>query len=90
MTRRTRKLLCVLILIVGLPLYIFGATLLVGLFARPSVFVELLVYVLLGALWALPFRGLFRGVGRAEEKADAGMETDPGAGGPRRMGGGGG
>ncbi|MEM8793457.1 MAG: DUF2842 domain-containing protein [Pseudomonadota bacterium] len=70
MTYKTRKLLCALILVVGLPLYIIGATLVVDLFERPPVFVELAVYVTLGMIWALPLRSLFRGIGREDPGAD--------------------
>ncbi|MEM9100242.1 MAG: DUF2842 domain-containing protein [Pseudomonadota bacterium] len=70
MSYKMRKLLCALILIVGLPLYIIGATLVIDLFERPPIFVELIVYVVLGILWALPFRRLFRGIGREDPDAD--------------------
>lgn len=73
---RTRKRLSLLILVVGLPLYIVAAVTVVGLFDRPPIWVEFLVYVGLGFLWALPFRAVFRGVGQpdpdaAPEKAKA-------------------
>ena len=63
---KTRKRLSLLILLVGLPLYIAAAVFVVSLFERPSIFVELLVYIGLGVLWALPFRAVFRGVGKAD------------------------
>ena len=72
---RTRKNLALLILVVGLPLYIGLAWFLMSLFERPSIFVELLIYIGLGIAWALPFRAIFRGVGQAdpdeEPKGDA-------------------
>jgi len=67
---RTRKRLSLLILLVGLPLYIAAALWLVSLFERPPIWLELLVYVALGVLWALPFRAVFRGVGRANPGDD--------------------
>ncbi|MBY8977413.1 DUF2842 domain-containing protein [Rhodobacteraceae bacterium NNCM2] len=73
MSYKTRKLLCVVVLFIGLPLYIFTAATLVGLFDRLPFLLELLIYVVLGVLWALPLRRLFRGIGRA----------DPGANDPR-------
>jgi hypothetical protein len=66
MTYRTRKLLCVVVLVVALPAYVVAAATLTGLFDRPSFFVELAIYVGLGILWAVPLRALFRGMGRAE------------------------
>ena len=67
---KTRKTLTLLILLVGLPLYIAASVYIVDLFERPGVFVELLVYVGLGILWALPFRAIFRGVGKADPDAE--------------------
>jgi uncharacterized protein (DUF983 family) len=63
---RTRRTLALLVLVVGLPLYIVVAVSVVDLFDRPSLWVELLVYVVLGIVWALPLRAVFRGVGRAD------------------------
>lgn len=66
MTHGRRKLLAILVLVLGLPIYIVLATTVLGLFERPSVLVELLIYVALGVAWALPLRGLFRGLAREE------------------------
>ena len=65
MSKSVRKLLCVLVLVIGLPLYIVVATSVVGLFDRPPFIVELGVYVALGVLWVLPLRRLFLGIARA-------------------------
>jgi branched-subunit amino acid transport protein len=76
---KTRRRLALLILLVGLPVYILLAVNLIGLFDRPPFWVELLVYVGLGILWALPFRAVFRGVGQADPAAreKAGGGTPP-------------
>lgn len=66
---RTRRRLALLALLVGLPLYIVAAVTLVGWFERPGIAVELLVYVGLGVLWALPLRFVFLGVGRPDPEA---------------------
>lgn len=63
---KTRRRLSLLILVVGLPLYIVAAVTVVGLFDRPPIWLELLVYIGLGILWALPFRAIFRGVGQSD------------------------
>ncbi len=68
---KTRKRLSLLILVVGLPLYIVLALNIVDLFERPAIVVEFLVYLVLGVLWALPFRAIFRGVGVTEPDSDA-------------------
>lgn len=69
MSLKTRKLLALLVLVVGLPLYIAAALYVVDLLGRPSIIVETLVYVVLGVLWALPLRSLFRGVAREDPDA---------------------
>jgi hypothetical protein len=67
--RRGRLGAALVILLVGLPIYIAAATTLVGLFPRPHILVELLIYVALGIIWALPFRAVFRGLGREDPDA---------------------
>lgn len=68
---KARKRLSLLILLVAMPVYIVAAIALVGwLFPdplnKPSPLLELLVYVLLGIVWILPFRFVFRGIGQAD------------------------
>lgn len=66
MTHRTRRILSLVLLLVWLPLYVVAAVTVTGWMGRPHVLVELAVYLGLGFLWALPFRRVFRGVGRAD------------------------
>ncbi len=66
LTYKTRRRLSALILLVGLPLYIFVAITVVSWFDRPPILVELLIYLGLGVLWALPFKYVFRGVGQPD------------------------
>jgi len=66
MTYRTKRILSLLILLVGLPLYIVVATTVVGWIARPHIVLEVAIYVALGFLWALPFKAVFKGVGRED------------------------
>lgn len=69
---KTRRRLSLLVLLVGLPLYIVSAVSIVALFERPSIWVELAVYIGLGVLWAIPLRTVFKGVGQADpDKTDA-------------------
>ena len=67
---KTRKRLSILILVVGLPVYIAVAIKLVSLFDRPSILVELGIYVGLGFLWMLPFKKVFLGVGKGDPDLD--------------------
>ncbi|MEP1963435.1 DUF2842 domain-containing protein [Tateyamaria sp.] len=69
MSYRARKWLAGLILVFGLPLYIVMAVSVVGLFERPSILVELLVYIGLGVLWAFPLKYVFKGIGQPDPDA---------------------
>lgn len=70
---RTRRRLAALILVVGLPAYVVAAVTLTGWmdarYGRLPVLAELAVYLGLGFLWALPFRFVFRGIGKADPDA---------------------
>ena len=66
MTYRTKRILSLLLLLVGLPVYIVVATTVVGWFDRPHIVLEIAIYVGLGFLWALPFKKVFSGVGRED------------------------
>ena len=63
---KTRRRLALLVLVVGLPVYIIVAVTILNLLGRPHILVELLVYMVLGVLWALPFKNLFKGIGQAQ------------------------
>ena len=67
---KTRKRLAVLILLVGVPLYVAAAVTLVNWadarWGRLPIWAEVAVYLVLGFLWALPFRGIFRGIGQPD------------------------
>jgi hypothetical protein len=67
---KARRRLSLLILLVGLPGYIVVAITLVGMIERPSILVELAIYVGLGLVWALPFRRIFLGVGKADPEEE--------------------
>ncbi|MGP6087773.1 DUF2842 domain-containing protein [Antarctobacter jejuensis] len=69
LSHKTRKRLSLLILIVGMPLYVVAAVTVVNWLDRPSILVELIVYVALGFLWALPFKFIFKGVGQPDPDA---------------------
>lgn len=67
---KARRRWSLFILLVGLPAYIVVAVTVVGWLDRPPLVVELLVYVALGIVWALPFKAVFRGIGKADPDAD--------------------
>lgn len=66
---KARRRWSLVILLIGLPLYIMAAVSVMNWLDRPPILVELMVYVGLGFLWALPFRFVFRGVGQADPDA---------------------
>lgn len=66
---KTRRRLSLLILLLGLPAYIAVAWWIMSLFERPSVWLEFTIYVVLGILWALPLKAVFKGVGQADPEA---------------------
>ena len=66
---RARRRWSMAILLIALPLYLVVAVTVVGLFDRPPILVELLIYVALGVVWAFPLRRVFLGVGQADPDA---------------------
>lgn len=66
---KTRRRLSLLILLIGLPVYIVSAISIIGWLDRPSILVELIVYVGLGIIWAVPLKAVFKGVGQADPDA---------------------
>ncbi|MEO9825693.1 MAG: DUF2842 domain-containing protein [Paracoccaceae bacterium] len=63
---KARRRLSLLILLVGLPLYIVAAVTVINLFDQPPFLIELIIYIVLGIVWALPFKAVFKGVGKAD------------------------
>ena len=72
---KARRRWSLVVLLIGLPLYIILAISVVNWMGRPPFLLELAVYIVLGFLWAVPFRAIFRGVGKADPDA-----PDQGAG----------
>ena len=63
---KLRRRLSLVILLVGLPAYVVSSISLISYFDRPSIFIELIIYMGLGVLWALPFKYIFKGIGQAD------------------------
>ncbi|EEX10279.1 conserved hypothetical protein [Ruegeria lacuscaerulensis ITI-1157] len=63
---KARRRWSLIVLLVGLPLYIVAVVTVVNWLDRPPLWLELLIYVALGIVWALPFKFVFRGVGQAD------------------------
>lgn len=77
---RTRRRLAALILTVGLPAWVVAAVTLTGWidarFGRLPILAEVAVYLVLGFLWAVPFRFVFRGVGKADPERETEQPGD--------------
>ena len=69
LTYKNRRRLALLVLCVGLPAYIVVAVSLVAMIERPSLLIELAIYVGLGILWIVPLRPLFLGIGQPDPNA---------------------
>lgn len=70
MDLKTRKRWSLVVLLIGLPLYIVVAVTLVNwmdrTWGRQPIWIELVIYVALGILWAFPFKRIFTGIGKEE------------------------
>lgn len=74
MTYKARKRWALFVLIFGIPLYIIMAVTIMNWLNpdplnRPSVWIEVGVYVGLGVLWAFPLKAIFKGIGQADPDA---------------------
>lgn len=71
---RARRRLALVILLVGLPAYLVVAITAVNwmdtTWGRQPVWIEMLIYLALGFLWILPFRAVFRGIGKPDPEAE--------------------
>ena len=61
---KTRRLLSLIILLLGLPLYIVLAVTLIDLLGSQNLFFELLIYCVLGLAWIFPLKSIFKGIGQ--------------------------
>lgn len=66
---KARRRWSLIILLVGMPAYVVVAVTVMNWLDRPPFWLELVIYIALGFLWILPFRFVFRGVGKADPDA---------------------
>jgi len=68
---KNRRRISLILLLVGLPVYVILAINILAFFERPSKLLEVLIYLSLGIVWALPFKFIFKGIGQADpEKSE--------------------
>jgi hypothetical protein len=63
---KNRRRLSLFLLLVGLPVYVILAINILAFFERPSILLEVIIYLSLGIVWALPFKFIFKGIGQAD------------------------
>ena len=70
---KARRRWALVILLIGMPAYVVVAVTLMNAldarFGRLPIWAEVIVYVTLGFLWAVPFRRVFRGIGQPDPEA---------------------
>ena len=63
---KARRRWSLVLLLVWLPLFIVAAVTVMSVLDRPPLWLEVAIYAGLGIVWALPFRAVFRGIGKEE------------------------
>lgn len=78
LSHKAKKRWSFLILLVGIPLYVVLIVGTMGLiydnFGQPPFLVELVIYVGLGLVWAIPLKFVFQGVGQADPNGPPGQD----------------
>ena len=67
---KRRRGLALLVLVIGLPVYIVLVVSMLGWIGRLPAALELLAYVVLGVVWVLPLKAVFKGIGKADPGDD--------------------
>lgn len=63
---KARRGWSLVLLLIWLPVYCVVAITVMNALPRFPMLVELLIYIVLGVAWALPFKFVFKGVGKEE------------------------
>ena len=63
---KNRRRISLFLLLVGLPVYVILAINIIAFFERPAILFEVIIYLSLGIIWALPFKFIFKGIGQAD------------------------
>jgi hypothetical protein len=66
---KARRRWSLVALLIGLPAYIIVCVGVIGLFNKPPFWLELIIYIVLGVVWAFPLKSIFRGIGQADPDA---------------------
>jgi len=66
---KARKRWSLVILLIGMPAYVIACVSVIGMLDRPPFWLELVIYLVLGIVWALPFKFIFKGIGQEDPDA---------------------
>lgn len=66
---KARRRWALVVLLVGMPAYIVICVTVLNRIGTMSNWIALPLYVALGVIWVLPFKGLFRGIGQPDPDA---------------------
>jgi len=66
---KARKRWSLVILLIGMPAYVVACVTVMNWLDRPPFWMELVVYLVLGILWVLPFKFVFKGIGQEDPDA---------------------
>ncbi len=61
---KTKRVLSILILLFGLPIYVIGVVTGMTVFDNLHMLVELFLYVCFGIVWVFPVKFIFKGIGQ--------------------------
>ena len=66
---KTRRALSAILILVWLPIYVVLAVSILGALPRMNIIFEVLIYVIAAFAWAIPFKFIFKGVGKPDPNA---------------------
>ncbi|WP_338420757.1 DUF2842 domain-containing protein [Pontivivens ytuae] len=66
MSYKARRRWSIILLLVWLPIYTIIAWVVLVSIPRQHIAIEFLMYAVAGILWALPFKNVFKGVGKPD------------------------
>ena len=66
---KARRRWSLVVLLIWLPFYIIVVASIMTTIPRLPMLVELLIYLVLGVAWAIPFKFIFKGVGKEDTDA---------------------
>ncbi|MGB0506106.1 MAG: DUF2842 domain-containing protein [Pikeienuella sp.] len=67
---KARRRLSLFLLLVWLPAFVVVAVTVMSTIDKQPIWLEFLIYVVLGLVWAVPFKFVFKGVGKADPNAE--------------------